>query len=79
MAGGNHSTEFRRTESKIYKVKEQTSIVSTPIKVGLAKAEGRPKAKVLSPVKKPKVADNPRIVAALRYHLVTLYSLLGRR
>jgi hypothetical protein len=39
----------------------------------------RVKVKSLSPVKKTKITANRRIIASLRYQIVTLYSLLGKR
>lgn len=39
----------------------------------------RMKVKSLSPVKKKRAVDNPRIIVHLRYNLVSLFGLLGRR
>lgn len=42
-------------------------------------SENRVKIKTLSPVKKPKITENKKIIASLRYQIVTLFHLLGRR
>lgn len=83
---GNHSTEFRRTESIFHTRKdEDINIVSTPIKIPVIKlnrekySENRVKIKTLSPVKKPKITENRKIIASLRYQIVTLFQLMGRR
>ena len=33
----------------------------------------------MSPVKKPKITENKKIIASLRYQIVSLYQLLGKR
>jgi hypothetical protein len=42
-------------------------------------SENKVKFKTLSPVKKVKITDNKKIVASLRYQIVSLYQLLGKR
>lgn len=81
----NHSTEFRRTESIFHsKVDPNQNIISTPVKVpslkvNREKLDNRAKIKNLSPVKKPKITENKKIIYSLRYQIVSLYQLLGRR
>lgn len=41
--------------------------------------KSRLKTKTLSPVKKKRVIDSPKIRVALRYSLLTVFSLIGRR
>ena len=44
-----------------------------------ALCRSRMKSKTLSPVKKKRVIDNPKINAALRYNVISVCGLLGRR
>ncbi len=81
----NQSSEFRRTET-IFNGKPDPNhnIVSTPVKVpslkvNREKLDNRVKIKNLSPVKKPKITDNKKIIYSLRYQIISLYNLLGRR
>ena len=76
---------MRRTETALHT--NPPLDINRPIKINLTRPPrqqehnkpSRAKAKSLSPVKKPKITDNPKIVASLRYQLVSLMNLLGRR
>ena len=43
------------------------------------KGQHRMKVKSLSPVKKRRAVESARVVASLRYSLVSVFGLLGRR
>ena len=60
---------------------EKVSLLQESIEVLLPvpKLNHRMKIKSLSPVKKRRVIENPKIVASLRYNLVSLFGLLERR
>lgn len=84
----NQSAEMRRTETALHPppplhLQPTQPPLNRPIKVNLARPQverpARAKAKSLSPVKKPKITDSPRLIAAMRYQMVSLMNLLGRR
>jgi len=50
-----------------------------PMRDQAREKQSRVKVKSLSPVKKIKITENKRIIASLRYQMVSLYNILGRR
>lgn len=78
----NRSNEFRHTDTTLKKDNEhrkQRKAGCDGMPTLQTDKQSRVKVKSLSPVKKARPVENRRIVASLRYQIVSLYSLLARR